>query len=191
MPFILSAVCRSPSGLRSTYWPAMARARSWPCPAEMNATFKFARHFDLPITNIIGDYFNGEDANPTKEASPAKQRLPRWPRHERRDPDRHPSSRRKRHRHPESQLPDARRRFQPPTILGRTLSHRLGERYGKTAGSRKPPARTAAYRKIWSRPRRRRPAGQCPRMDPTASGDQYHARVCRQQLVFPAVHGPA
>ncbi|HXB93591.1 MAG TPA: class I tRNA ligase family protein, partial [Puia sp.] len=37
-----------------------------PCGDERD--FKFARYFDLPITNIIGDYFNGEEANPTKEA---------------------------------------------------------------------------------------------------------------------------
>jgi leucyl-tRNA synthetase len=28
---------------------------------------KFATHFSLPITNIIGDAYNGEEANPTKE----------------------------------------------------------------------------------------------------------------------------
>jgi len=37
-----------------------------PCGDERD--FKFARHFDLPITNIIGDAFNGIDANPTKDA---------------------------------------------------------------------------------------------------------------------------
>ncbi|HEY4110016.1 leucine--tRNA ligase [Puia sp.] len=37
-----------------------------PCGDERD--FKFARHFDLPITNIIGEHFNGEEANPTKEA---------------------------------------------------------------------------------------------------------------------------
>lgn len=30
--------------------------------------FGFARHFNIPITNIIGDAFNGEEANPTKDA---------------------------------------------------------------------------------------------------------------------------
>ncbi len=28
----------------------------------------FARHFNIPITNIIGDHYNGEEANSTKEA---------------------------------------------------------------------------------------------------------------------------
>ncbi len=37
-----------------------------PCGDERD--FKFAQHFNIPITNIIGDVFNGEDANPTKEA---------------------------------------------------------------------------------------------------------------------------
>lgn len=37
-----------------------------PCGDERD--FKFARHFDLPITNIIGEHFDGEEANPTKEA---------------------------------------------------------------------------------------------------------------------------
>src|SRR5580698_4308729 len=37
-----------------------------PCGDERD--YKFARFFDLPITNIIGDHFNGEEANPTKDA---------------------------------------------------------------------------------------------------------------------------
>ncbi len=37
-----------------------------PCGDERD--FKFARHFNIPITNIIGSHFNGEEANPTKEA---------------------------------------------------------------------------------------------------------------------------
>jgi leucyl-tRNA synthetase len=37
-----------------------------PCGDERD--FKFAQYFNIPITNIIGDYFNGQEANPTKEA---------------------------------------------------------------------------------------------------------------------------
>ena len=37
-----------------------------PCGDERD--FKFAQHFSIPVTNIIGDYFNGVEANPTKEA---------------------------------------------------------------------------------------------------------------------------
>lgn len=37
-----------------------------PCGDERD--HKFARHFNIPITNIIGSYYNGEEANPTKEA---------------------------------------------------------------------------------------------------------------------------
>lgn len=37
-----------------------------PCGDERD--FKFARHFNIPITNIIGAHFNGEEANPTKDA---------------------------------------------------------------------------------------------------------------------------
>jgi leucyl-tRNA synthetase len=37
-----------------------------PCGDERD--FKFAKHFNLPITNIIGSHFNGNEANPTKEA---------------------------------------------------------------------------------------------------------------------------
>ncbi|HXB90756.1 MAG TPA: class I tRNA ligase family protein, partial [Puia sp.] len=37
-----------------------------PCGDERD--FKFARYFDIPITNIIGDNYNGQEANPTKEA---------------------------------------------------------------------------------------------------------------------------
>jgi len=37
-----------------------------PCGDERD--FKFARHFNIPITNIIGSYYNGQEANPTKEA---------------------------------------------------------------------------------------------------------------------------
>lgn len=37
-----------------------------PCGDERD--LKFAKHFNIPVTNIIGSYFNGEEANPTKEA---------------------------------------------------------------------------------------------------------------------------
>jgi leucyl-tRNA synthetase len=38
-----------------------------PCGDERD--FKFATHFDIPVTNIIGDYFDGQAANPTKDAT--------------------------------------------------------------------------------------------------------------------------
>ena len=37
-----------------------------PCGDERD--HKFAKHFNLTITNIIGDYYNGNEANPTKDA---------------------------------------------------------------------------------------------------------------------------
>jgi leucyl-tRNA synthetase len=37
-----------------------------PCGDERD--FKFAKHFGIPITNIIGQHYNGEEANPTKDA---------------------------------------------------------------------------------------------------------------------------
>ena len=37
-----------------------------PCGDERD--FKFAQYFQLPVTNIIGDAFNGLEANPTKDA---------------------------------------------------------------------------------------------------------------------------
>jgi len=37
-----------------------------PCGDQRD--FDFATHFNIPITNIIGEYFNGKEANPTKEA---------------------------------------------------------------------------------------------------------------------------
>ena len=37
-----------------------------PCGDERD--FRFARHFNIPVTNIIGRHFNGEEANPTKDA---------------------------------------------------------------------------------------------------------------------------
>lgn len=37
-----------------------------PCGDERD--HKFARHFNIPVTNIIGDAYDGEEANPTKEA---------------------------------------------------------------------------------------------------------------------------
>ncbi len=37
-----------------------------PCGDERD--HKFAKHFNIPITNIIGDHYNGEEANPTKDA---------------------------------------------------------------------------------------------------------------------------
>lgn len=38
-----------------------------PCGDERD--FKFANHFNIPITNIIGSYYDGTTANPTKEAT--------------------------------------------------------------------------------------------------------------------------
>lgn len=37
-----------------------------PCGDERD--HRFARHFNIPVTNIIGKYYNGEEANPTKDA---------------------------------------------------------------------------------------------------------------------------
>jgi leucyl-tRNA synthetase len=37
-----------------------------PCGDQRD--FDFAKHFNIPITNIIGEYYNGQEANPTKEA---------------------------------------------------------------------------------------------------------------------------
>jgi leucyl-tRNA synthetase len=37
-----------------------------PCGDERD--FKFAQHFNIPITNIIGEAFNGQEANSTKDA---------------------------------------------------------------------------------------------------------------------------
>ncbi len=37
-----------------------------PCGDQRD--FNFAKHFNIPITNIIGHHFNGLEANPTKEA---------------------------------------------------------------------------------------------------------------------------
>ena len=37
-----------------------------PCGDQRD--FGFAKHFNIPITNIIGKHYNGEEANPTKEA---------------------------------------------------------------------------------------------------------------------------
>lgn len=37
-----------------------------PCGDERD--HKFAKHFNIPISNIIGDHYNGEEANPTKDA---------------------------------------------------------------------------------------------------------------------------
>jgi len=38
-----------------------------PCGDQRD--FDFATHFNIPITNIIGEHFNGKEANPTKEAT--------------------------------------------------------------------------------------------------------------------------
>ncbi|MGN6165230.1 MAG: leucine--tRNA ligase [Flavisolibacter sp.] len=37
-------------------------------PSGDERDHKFARYFNLPVTNILGDAYNGEEANPTKEA---------------------------------------------------------------------------------------------------------------------------
>jgi leucyl-tRNA synthetase len=39
---------------------------SVPCGDQRD--FLFAKHFNIPITNIIGEHYNGEEANPTKDA---------------------------------------------------------------------------------------------------------------------------
>jgi len=36
-----------------------------PCGDQRD--FLFSKHFNIPITNIIGDHYNGEEANPTKD----------------------------------------------------------------------------------------------------------------------------
>ncbi len=38
-----------------------------PCGDQRD--FAFAKHFKIPITNIIGEHYNGEEANPTKDAT--------------------------------------------------------------------------------------------------------------------------
>jgi leucyl-tRNA synthetase len=38
-----------------------------PCGDQRD--FAFAKHFNIPITNIIGVHYNGEEANPTKDAT--------------------------------------------------------------------------------------------------------------------------
>ncbi len=38
-----------------------------PCGDQRD--FLFAKHFNIPITNIIGKHYNGEEANPTKDAA--------------------------------------------------------------------------------------------------------------------------
>jgi leucyl-tRNA synthetase len=38
-------------------------------PSGDERDHKFAKHFNIPVTNIIGDAYNGEEANPTKEAT--------------------------------------------------------------------------------------------------------------------------
>ncbi len=38
-----------------------------PCGDQRD--FLFAKHFNIPITNIIGEHYNGEEANPTKDAT--------------------------------------------------------------------------------------------------------------------------
>ena len=37
-------------------------------PSGDERDHKFAQHFNIPITNIIGDHYNGVEANPTKDA---------------------------------------------------------------------------------------------------------------------------
>ena len=37
-------------------------------PSGDERDHKFAKHFNISVTNIIGDYYNGQEANPTKDA---------------------------------------------------------------------------------------------------------------------------
>ncbi len=61
----------------------MVQARSWLCLAEMNVILNLHRHFNIPVTNIIGSHFNGEEANPTKDAIAGKQWFSEWHSHAR------------------------------------------------------------------------------------------------------------
>ena len=47
-----------------------------PCGDERD--LKFAKHFNIPVTNIIGEHYNGEEANPTKDAILGKQWFLKW-----------------------------------------------------------------------------------------------------------------
>jgi leucyl-tRNA synthetase/very-short-patch-repair endonuclease len=38
-----------------------------PCGDQRD--YAFAKHFNIPVTNIIGEHYNGEEANPTKDAT--------------------------------------------------------------------------------------------------------------------------
>ncbi len=46
----------------------MVQALSWRYPCGDERDHKFAQHFNIPITNIIGKYYDGNEANPTKDA---------------------------------------------------------------------------------------------------------------------------
>jgi len=50
------------------YWQATVPAPIMAVPCGDQRDFLFARHFNIHITNIIGDAFNGQEANPTKDA---------------------------------------------------------------------------------------------------------------------------
>ena len=59
---------RSRSGYQEYVLTGYGTGLSWRCLVVMNVTYKFAKHFNIPITNIIGSHYNGEEANPTKDA---------------------------------------------------------------------------------------------------------------------------
>ena len=96
-------------------------------------------------------------------------------------------------RHPKSQLPHPRRRVQPPALLGRTLPHRLRKRHRPTHHRRHRDL--AQGRRLSAHGRRGTSPGPCPtrrlaRVPRRGHGNQHHARLGRQQLVLPALHGP-
>ena len=94
-----------------------------PCGDERD--HKFAKHFNLPITNIIGEHYNGVEANATKDAILENSDfLNGIVMHKAIDVVVSQIGR-KRYRQAASQLQNAGCWMEPPTLLGRTVSHRI------------------------------------------------------------------
>ena len=160
-----------------------------PCGDERD--FKFAQHFNIPVTNIIGSHFNGKEANPTKDArlenSDFLDGIPMY--------DAIPLVNKKleelkignpRVNYKIRDAAFSRQRYwgEPfPIIWKNGIAYPLDE---KDLPLELPKVDT--YK---PGPDGEGPLANLEELDIKTSGDQYHARLCRQQLVLSALHGSA
>jgi leucyl-tRNA synthetase len=136
-------------------------------PCGDDRDFRFAQHFSIPITNIIGEHYNGTSANATKDAVLQESDF----------------------------LNGIVMRDAIPLVLEKITAMGIGRKkvnykMRDASFSRITIAIVIATgRNLSTGSGWRRPPCEYSRMDKRALRNQYHAGVCRQQLVFFAVYG--